>query len=241
MLFSAWMCVSAANLQTKKTEVNRSWSFSSNEEEYASASWNPEVKATIDFPTGNDKLSQTVIKWMASCLGAKVKVYKSAETLIDAYVAQIQSGDSPDINDQFTISKVYETKTLVSYEIEGYEYSGGAHGMSYRYGVTFSKKDCKEMNKLLVKPKAKLNPLIKKGLKQYFKVKSDAALSECLFESNLNKLELPNNSPWVVKEGIMFQYSAYEITAFMAGMPYVVIPVKQMQPYLTTEAKALFK
>lgn len=241
MLLTTWMCVSAANLQVKKAEVKCTWGFSNNTEEYASDSWTPGVEANIDFPTGNDKLSQTIIKWMASALGVQVKVYKDADELVNAYADNVKTGEMPDTKDDLSINKVYETNKLVSYEVSGYEYSGGAHGMPYRYGVTFRKSDCKEMGKLLVKANAKLNLLLRKGLKKHFEAKNDAELRECLFDTNLNKLERPNNSPWVIKEGIIFQYGAYEIAAYAYGMPEAVIPVSQILPYLTVEGKALVK
>lgn len=237
-LAAACISVVAANFQVKQTNVKRTWPVTAEGQEFAPEGFTPGVDATIDFPTGNDRLSQTIIKWMASRLGVDEVVYSNAEELIDAHVNYLKtSGEGVDMTSEFSITKVYETSTLVSYEMQGYDYNcGAAHGMPYCNGVTFSKSDCKDLSNSLLKRNAHFSFLLKEALKKYFEVKSDNELSEILFESNLRKIEAPSNSPWVVEGGIMFQYGAYEIAPFAAGMPEALISVKDLTPYLTPEA-----
>lgn len=107
--------------------------------------------------------------------------------------------------------------------------------MPYCHGVTFRKSDCKDMSDLLVKKNARISHLLKKGLKEYFSVTTDNQLQEVLFDGNI-PVRTPGSSPWVVNDGIMFQYGAYEIAPYAAGMPQALISIKDLTPYLTPEA-----
>ena len=235
-LAAAFISAVAADLQVKQVNVKRTWAISSSEaQEYAPEGWTPGIDATIDFPTGNDKLSQTVVKWMASSLGVTTIAYSNAEQLVDAYALNVKENDN-DMTIEFSLTKVYETNELVSYEMQGYDYNcGAAHGMPYCHGVTFRKSDCKDMSDLLVKKNARISHLLKKGLKEYFSVTTDNQLQEVLFDGNI-PVRTPGSSPWVVNDGIMFQYGAYEIAPYAAGMPQALISIKDLTPYLTPEA-----
>ena len=87
---------------------------------------------------------------------------------------------------------------------------------------------------------AKLNLLIWNGLKKHYKVKSNSKLREYVNYS-MKSLPVPTIAPWVVKEGVVFQYGSYEIGPYSSGMPAAVVPVKSLLPYLTKEGRALLK
>ena len=72
-----------------------------------------------------------------------------------------------------------------------------------------------------------LRPLIVEGLCQYFKVGKER-LGKFLYESDLDKLPLPENSPALTKKGVVFQYQLYEIACFAAGLPSVTIPYDKL-------------
>lgn len=245
LLAAMAVCSTAAgNLAVKKTQVKRTWAITAEGKEFAPEGWTPGIDAEIDMPTGNDALSVAVVEWMASRLGVEVNHYANADQLIDALVAHLTGPDSEgsDVTQEFTITKVYETDKVVSFEISGYDYpAGAAHGMPYCDGATFDKNDAQNVNNLLVKEKANLRPLIIKGLVKNLDLHDEDELAESLFENDLNKLERPNNAPWMGAEGIVFQYSAYEIAPYAAGMPAAVIPLEDIKPYLTTLGNALLR
>lgn len=241
LIASAFVTASAAGeLSVNNSNVKRNWAVSEEVKEYAHEDFVPGIDATIDMPVGNSKLAVAVKKWIGKTLGVEGKLYDSAEELVDALAAHLQAND-PDQTQEFSISKVYENSKLVTFVISGYDYPcGAAHGMPYNFGATFRKSDGKEMGKSLVRKNAKLNSLLKAGLKKYFEVNSDAELRECISEP-LKSLSLPGSEPWVEKKGVVFMYGAYEIAPYAAGMPYAVIPISKILPYLTTEGKALLK
>jgi hypothetical protein len=77
-------------------------------------------------------------------------------------------------------------------------------------------------------------------LKDYFNVKSDGGLMDCLQGvDNVATIPLPTTPPYMTIEGFTFIYQQYEIVAYAAGMPSDVIPYEQMKPCLTEYAQEL--
>ena len=193
------------------------------------------------MPVGNSRLATAVKHWISKVLSADELDLKTAEDMVDAMVTKIKSEDGADQTVDLTITKVYENAKIVTFVVNGYDYPiGAAHGMPYTDGATFRKSDCKEMSERLVNKKAKLNLLIWNGLKKYYKVKSNSKLREYVNYS-MKSLPAPTIAPWVVKEGVVFQYGSYEIGPYSSGMPAAVVPVKSLLPYLTKEGRALLK
>lgn len=247
MLVSACLMAQAAGvMEVKRQHVKRTWEISPDGKEWSSgrvySDFVPYIDATIDVPTGNSAVDVAVRKWIAGLFNVKVQSFRSVEELVEASVAKLKADEESDQTQEFTVKKVYETAKLVTFELEGYDYPmGAAHGMPYHMGVTFRKSDGKNMSDHLVRKSTKLNLLIRNGLKRYFKVKTNAQLRSCLGGVSFNKFPAPGTSPWVVKGGVMFLYGSYEIACYAAGMPYAVIPVKRLSPYLTKEGAALLK
>lgn len=247
MALSVSMMMQAAGvLEVNRQHAKRTWEPSADAKEWTkewSTDFVPYAEATIDVPTGNSALAVAVKKWMAELMNVSLINFASADELVDAVVVRIKTdeNDTPDLTTKFTFKKVYETAKLVTFELEGYDYPmGAAHGMPYRVGATFRKSDGKNMSESLVRRSHKLNLMIRGGLKKYFKVKTNAQLKNCLGVS-FTIFPAPGATPWVVKGGVIFLYGPYEIACYAAGMPYAVIPVKRLTPYLTKEGAALLK
>lgn len=231
----------SGNLAVEKVTVKRTWNVSDEAKEYATYDFTPGVNVTVDMPVGNSRLATAVKHWISKVLSADELDLKTAEDMVDAMVTKIKSEDGADQTVDLTITKVYENAKIVTFVVNGYDYPiGAAHGMPYTYGATFRKSDCKEMSERLVNKKAKLNLLIWNGLKKHYKVKSNSKLREYVNYS-MKSLPAPTIAPWVVKEGVVFQYGSYEIGPYSSGMPAAVVPVKSLLPYLTKEGRALLK
>lgn len=231
----------SGSLDVKKETVKRTWEVSDGAKEYATNGFTPGVNVTVDMPVGNSRLATAVKHWISKVLSADELDSKTADEMVDAMVAKIKAEDGADQTIDLSITKVYENAKIVTFVVTGYDYPmGAAHGMPYTYGATFRKSDCKEMSERLVKKKAKLNLLIWNGLKKHYKVKSNSQLREYV-NYGMKSLPAPTIAPWVVKEGVVFQYGAYEVGPYSSGMPAAVIPVKSLLPYLTKEGRALLK
>lgn len=142
---------------------------------------------------------------------------------------------------EISVRKKFEKTKFVTYAYKFYSYGGGAHGITVYSETTFIKATGKTIDEKIFKNAnaPALKRMIINGLKKYFEVKTDAELKECLFpQYNLQNLPLSSSISFG-KNGVIFQYQHYEIAAYAYGMPAVVIPYKQIMPYIAAQYQAL--
>lgn len=212
----------------------------------------PGLKCVVDVPSASQAplLANAVMEWVSeTCMSG---TYNADLMNVKAMVADaidVQKNDhngmGSDCYREFSIRKVYENASLITFVCSGYDYAfGAAHGSPYCIGATFRKTDGKIFGWNMFRQNAELQPFLKDGLKKYFEVTTDDELSESLMMDDLYSVEyLPkaNNNPWVTKEGIVMQYQAYEIACYAAGQPVVVVPVDKADELLTATAKKLIR
>lgn len=146
-----------------------------------------------------------------------------------------------------TINKIYENDKLVTFVNEGYNYQGGAHGMSWKMGQTFRKSDGRRFGAEMLKNTFDegFTDLVKSGLKEYFskysetKVVTDEDLENQLLDVKVYNIPLPQCPPYFTKDGVTFVYQQYEIACYAAGMPTFTVPYSKIKPYLIRAAREL--
>jgi hypothetical protein len=127
-----------------------------------------------------------------------------------------------------SITRVWENNRFVSFEADGYYYTGGAHGQSFCDGATFDKQTGKKVT--LVKGDAALQKMLTERLKKTTEV-------EHFMEE---PVPMPQAAPYVVAGGkIKFVYQPTEIGAYAMGMPECEIYPYELEKWLTEEGKKL--
>lgn len=128
----------------------------------------------------------------------------------------------------------------VTYRCFTDDYMGGAHGMPYSFGVTFSKADGHRLYNILKNTESSdFHRLVVDGLKSYFnEIGNDGDLDEWLLVPSA-EITVPSATPFLTKEGVCFIFGAYEIAPFAAGMPEFTVPYDKIRPFLTKEALRL--
>lgn len=127
-----------------------------------------------------------------------------------------------------------------------YNYSdmGGAHGsMSGEGAMTFDARSGRRFRNFLKdKSDAALRELILDGLVSCFsqeeKGVSRSSVSDLLLVGK-EELSAPTQDPLPTDSGLLFQYQAYEIAPYAAGMPAFVLSYDKIRPFLTDEAATL--
>ena len=145
------------------------------------------------------------------------------------------------------ITLLTQNKNYVTYFYRTFSYGGGAHGYTTEVGFTFRKSDGKQIPLLKNTNSRKLAKLIKEGVRRHFSERPDKPLSdqellEYLFAeevSSLNNLPLPGNPPYLSDTGMVFLYTQYEIAPYSSGIITFEIPFKDIEPFMTDEAKAM--
>lgn len=142
--------------------------------------------------------------------------------------------------DQSSIRKTSENDSIVTYESGCYQFEGGAHGLYWLEGATFSKKDGQrikiELDPFMVE---EMQPLLSAGLEQYLKDNGAETTVEELMNGGLfmsdGLVPLPSTEPYLTADGVKFIYQEYEIGPYAIGVPTFTIPLDKLTPYLAKD------
>ena len=188
---------------------------------------------------------------------------KENKAIIDDYIERIsqdttmtqqQIEDAKEVRPQWVYSldiALQDTDSLfISFNDEEYGFWGGAHGGVLGDGVVTFRADNGERLRSIIRSDAaiKMQPLIKKGLKEYFQEQGEQLPNDYQL---MQMLMLPDQSgiiplpkqyePYPSADGIVFTYAQYEIACYAAGMPTFTIPYSDVQPFLSDEFKEYAK
>ena len=145
------------------------------------------------------------------------------------------------------VTKTSEDSTYVVFYDSEYSYIGGAHGGVFGFGgITFRFFDGSIVKDFLKDNAVKdMQPLLKKGLKEYFnenadeKITTDQQLMEQLMLPDESKGLIPlpawTPSPDEKGKGLVFTYQQYEIACYAVGMPSFVLTWEELKPFLREE------
>lgn len=223
-----------------------------------------DVKMEIDFPTdGNPILVNAIREYISESLGVEYAGdglsmqgsydgdLADGEKMTDYYfnlkVKELkgngdvvgEGSETPDLESQTKISKGFESDKVVTFDYHSYEYMGGAHGGAASDGTTFRKTDGRRLGWDLFVSGSGMQEVIKNGLMEYFQVKTEEELTECLSLDNTVFFPLPQTPPLFQKDGILFIYQQYEIAAYAAGQPSFILPYDKAKKMMNNTGKQL--
>lgn len=173
----------------------------------------------------------------------RVKYWEEDTTLTEEQRKEFKEGVTP-WDYSMDVTKTSEDSTFVVFNDTEYAYIGGAHGGVFGWGgITFRFSDGSIVKDFLKDNVLKdMQPLLKKGLKEYFnenadeKIKTDQQLMENLQLSgeNDNLIPLPAWMPCPDEKGkgLVFTYQQYEIACYAVGMPSFVLSWEELKPFL---------
>jgi len=173
----------------------------------------------------------------------RVKYWKEDTTLTEEQRKEFKESVAP-WDYSMDVTKTFEDSTFVVFNDTEYAYIGGAHGGVFGWGgITFRFSDGSIVKDFLKDNVLKdMQPLLKKGLKEYFnenadeKIKTDQQLMEQLMlpEESKGLIPLPawTPSPDEKGKGLVFTYQQYEIACYAVGMPSFVLTWEELKPFL---------
>lgn len=202
----------------------------------------------IDEPvTKNQALHDSIVEWMANQL---VDVNEVSSRDLNELIKECKDGffdlESSEAGSESVVSlKLQEVcDSYVTFAESSYYYMGGAHGMSFSYGVTFDRITGKRFSFGMFQSLDGLNEIVMDGLvQQYFANEFDEGvedLYEYLLIDSEEPFPLPYTQPWILHDSIHFCYSVYEIAPYFVGQPECVFPYSEMERFLTEEGKGYF-
>ena len=197
-------------------------------------------------------LNEVILEQLNEALGGTYEgSYADPDSMARHYLAtymQEMSEERADFETEMTferslkVYRTYETDRLVTFNVQQYQFSGGAHGGTLCFGLTFRKPDGRRMsmNTLgnLVGDEEWSN-LQKEGLKEYFEVDTDEELQDCLLDVETYMIPAPEYEPYFSEKGMEFVYQQYEIAPYAAGLPSYTIPYDRLRKYLNVTGRRL--
>lgn len=173
----------------------------------------------------------------------RVKYWEEDTTITEEQRKEFKESVTP-WDYSMDVTKTSEDSTFVVFNDTEYAYIGGAHGGVFGWGgITFRFSDGSIVKDFLKDNVVKdMQPLLKKGLKEYFnenadeKIKTDQQLMEQLMLPDESKGLIPlpawTPSPDEKGKGLVFTYQQYEIACYAVGMPSFVLTWEELKPFL---------
>ncbi len=211
---------------------------------------------SIEFPTYPDeRLNLSITEQLNEQLGGLYEGdYADCDSFARCYashymdeISEMRSefeGYEPEMpfERELTITRGYETDRLVTFDLQTYEFSGGAHGGGLAYGITFRKSDGRRMDQNILSishDAVEWNEMLKRGLMEYFEVKTESDLEGFLMDVELYNIPMPSCGVSFAANGLSFVYQQYEIAAYACGRPNFVIPYDKLRPFLNVTGRRL--
>lgn len=204
-----------------------------------------DIQALVDYygKAYYDKL----LKLATDDFNERSKYINEDSTLTEAEKEE-QLKDVPMWALDFKVEKMSDTLDVMIYNSESYVYYGGAHGGIIGTGaITFDKRSGNKISRFLRSDAtAALQPLLRKGLMQYYLEYGDTITDEELtgrvqIEGELIPLPVQTAFPNATKDSLTLTYKQYEIACYADGMPSFRLAVKDIEKYLTEEGKKILK
>lgn len=137
------------------------------------------------------------------------------------------------------IKVAYANPRIITYELRGDIYMGGAHGSHFDIGVTYLVENVDVFNVGMLPPIQKMRPYILKGLAKYFDT-NVAGLGDILM-GDPNDIDYPEYV-FITDKGINFVYGEYEIGPYAIGLPRAIVPATdEIINMLTPEGQKFFR
>lgn len=188
---------------------------------------------TVQYPvSGNEALVNAIRKWVQRAIYEK---YTGSLETPDGFMQKsMRSLDSFETLTQ-TVKVLYHNDNVITMYIEGYLYTGGAHGMPFAAGTTFMVNSGKPLELSMIGNFNNYVPYIRKALAKY------TEMSESEMRDNGIGNEIPETTPYVTSEGLCFQYGAYEIGPYAIGEPALTVPADVARKLMPASGAAYLK
>lgn len=137
-------------------------------------------------------------------------------------------------------SPYLENSKYLTFSLSGYQYTGGAHGISYEHFMTYDKKQKKFINLsdvLNMELSAQIENTINAAIRAKHQIPENQALNaseDSIFL--VEKAEISENFT-LSKKGITFHYGLYDLTPYVYGYYDIFIPYSDLTSYLKSGFK----
>lgn len=206
-----------------------------------------DIEATLPVPDGDEVLERITNSLLAD-FDAPASVrnpdpQKVLDRLFQTQQINLKQASQDmleyiDDNDYFpqlayhqSVYNVSQNKHFISFLFSGYEYGGGAHGISYAVHRNFDMQTGFPIteNDMFSDTASVARMLRTSALRQYMRENND-------FEVFSVNAITTNGNFIITPDSLMYHYGSYEIAAYCYGQPILRLHKDDIKPYLRTES-----
>ena len=141
-----------------------------------------------------------------------------------------------------TGSVMGEVKGMLSYCVERYGYTGGAHGSNFRQFVNYNLQTGEQIDEEQLFAENYQEPLTQLLLQYMVEQNDEIALIQDWQEAGYNVDDIhPNDNFYLAEEGITYVFNPYDIAPYALGETEILIPWSALQNILKPEFQAVEK
>lgn len=132
------------------------------------------------------------------------------------------------------IQEYYQDNGYLVLESNGYQYYGGAHGLSWNLFTSYDLRNKKklELSDIVKIDSTQFKTLLERQFRKNYQVEEEQHLKDFgLFENEI----APNTNFSFNDWGLTFTYNQYEIGPYVLGIMEVFIPWEELAPYLRSD------
>ena len=133
----------------------------------------------------------------------------------------------------------YESPKLLSISLDGYIFTGGAHGYTGRRFLNFDVSRASELEpgELFANTTA-FQQMAETAFREAYGIPLEGGINSTGFMFENNQFRLPENIGFT-PQGIMLYYNPYEVASYADGPLELTIPFEQAAPYISERLKPL--
>lgn len=130
----------------------------------------------------------------------------------------------------------YESPDVLSLLLEGYIFTGGAHGYTSSRYLNFNKKDASEMDAWqLFSDLEGFERFAESRFRAAYQIPPEADINSTGFMFEDGIFELPENMG-LEPEGLVLLYNPYEVASYADGLIRLVLEYEDIKPFLAIDA-----
>ncbi|QNJ97624.1 DUF3298 and DUF4163 domain-containing protein [Constantimarinum furrinae] len=154
---------------------------------------------------------------------------------------RMHSAEFPDMKTEYfadiSVTEGYVSKTLISFEMRSYLFTGGAHGYGSVYFTNFDPQTGEEISsEALFNDKSAITLFVEKKFRKEFDIPETGNINTTGFWFENDTFYLPEHIGFTEQEMIV-HYNQYDIASYAAGPVTLNIPLSQIEPFLQIKLK----
>jgi len=165
-------------------------------------------------------------------------IIDAMEQFVDTY--RLHLSEFPDMSAvysaEISIETLWKSDTLLSFSVNQYQYTGGAHGLGQVYFLNFDPVSGQALDRsTLIKDLPGFMQVAEQAFRVEHRIEEGASINSTGFWFENDTFSLPPTMGFTQNE-VVLVYNPYDIASYADGSFELRIPIDKIEPYLSFES-----